>query len=819
MSYDYQVEDGGIQLKGTIYNDVVVGANGDVERLVVENSDIASNTSVIAGGTVLVLGGKVYETSLQADDARMDLISSDGKNFASAYQTRVTSNATFVVSSGCFASATALVDGGYMTVADFGSATAVSLGTGTVLYVNAGSVAREILVGNSATARFNANSNAGDIMVKDGGAAWFYSSVTLSGSLEIYGATRFLGGTVSATGLNVTMHLETHLPPSTTTITPFADASLDNFSGANLSLTLSNSQADGRYVLASNSTTFGGTITIKNMLGQALTTISLDQTKTISTGSYTLNIQDVALNPRYPTVTTKCLCLTVTTTPGNATWPYAWASAPINIKAITSSAFTFGSDSSYLTANGYAGSVGAGTFNTISGGTVTEDVYLNLNGSGSVARVVGGTGNNYVYLNNAGMVAHYIYGTYGTDGKSVNVVISQGKAAALVAAGQDTKIAGNVEIEFTSGNAATHTANIYGGVIGATETSSVEGNVDLVITGASLNGLVFAAGRAQDGSIASVAGDVNVTVSGATHTANSKITAGPTNWIVGGGMAVDGGSISVGGTVVINVSNSTVGYLVAGGMAQDQDSTAVVGKTNITISGVTTVTGSIYAGGYVANGGFSTVDESTIIINAAKGNTITIEGNIYAGSANPFRNGTTTVWDSTIVVGGSGTNLNFSGIVDGTVTNTPGSEEATSELVFSAFKGAFNGAIQNMDAISFTGNTAVDLTNGKATAENFVFDMSGRTKTNYGTSMADSDFMVSESSAIDIDFYTANLSSATTFALMDVLDEAIIGCATSIYKDGALLGSISFGESLTIEGQTFATKVENGVAKVVFTKA
>lgn len=819
MSYDYQIEDGGIQLKGTVYKDLTVGAGGDTERLVVEATDTASNTTVIAGGAVVALGGRVYETVLKADDARLDLICSDGTNFASSVNTKLTSNAVLVVSSGCLASATSIVGGGFMTVADFGSARLVNVGSGGTIYVNSGSVASEVLVASGGVARLNAGSTTTNLTVKDGGAAWLYSNVTIAGSLDIYGAARILGTAVSASGLKVNFHLETHLPvaSATTTITPFVDASISNFTGASFSVTLSNSQSTGLYVISSATTAFTGSITIKNMLGETLTTLSLGETKVVSTGTYTLAINNVALNPRYPTTLTSCLTLNVTTTAGNVTWPYAWPSAPITVKAVTSSSFTFGSDSSYLTANGYAGSL-SGNFGTISGGTVTQDLYLNLNGAGSAHVMIGGTGNNYIYLNNAGMIVKSLYGADGTDAKSVNMVIAQGKAAALVAAGQNTKILGDVNIEFSSGNAIVQTANIYGGAIAATKASAVEGSVNLTFTGASLNGLVFAAGRAQDGQTSEVKGDVTVTLSGATHTANSKITAGPTNWVVGGGMAVGGSTIIVDGTITINVVDSNVGYLVAGGMAQDQNSTSIVSKSVINLSGATTVGGNIYGGGYVAKGGFATVDESILNINAAKGNTITIEGNIYAGAANPYKNGTATVWDSTIVVGGSGANLIFDGIIDGGVS-TGVAPEAASELVFSAFKGVFAGAIQNFTTLSFIGNTVTNLTNGTASANNFVFDMNGRTKANYGSSMADSDFKAADASAIEVDLYAANLASATTFALMDVLDDTILGCATSIYKDDVLLGTISFGGSLTAEGSVYSTKIVGGVAVLTYAKA
>lgn len=817
MSYDSMLfEDGGRQAKGATYENKTVGLNGDTETLIITSADTAFNTDIIGGGTAYVMGGTATQTLVDADDARLFVWGIDG-NVGSAVGVSATNAGSVYVQSGAVINSAVITNRARLMIEN-SIGTNITCATGAQLHISSGAVVTgtEIMSGGSQIV--SAGGTSKDLTVDKGGIVIFKGGEgQLGGKVNIYGSVKFLSNcTANLNGSAVTFHLEGR----TASDTVFVDTPMENFTNGSFAITVSNSQEDGVYLLAKTTTampSFSSSISIVNMAGATIGTLKIDQTFTVASGTYSLAVKSVALDPRYPTKLSNVLCLTVTTTPGNVNWPSDWPNAPTTVKTAAAATSVI-LDSTYNTANGVAAVTASGTYGTITTNTAS-DFFVNIVAGSKIDKVIGYTQSNYLYLNGGNV--RYLYGSYKNNNTGVNITVASGIVRFLVAAGQDLTVAGNVNITFTANADVTHTANIFGGAIAIDKSSEVTGQITLSLTDANFNGLIFGGCRAQNAGITASANGIVINATGITQTPNHKgITSGTTNWIVGGGQALNGATVTA-ASVTINAVDSKLGQIVGGAEAKGSGAVGKVDNVAITLSGTTQVD-TIYVGGYADEGGKSIVSNASLTINSSSSssatNNITITGNIF-GAANPHNTGNSIVENLEITFTGLGDNLSFSGVVD--AVGKTNNSVTNSTLCFSAFSGEFSAKIKNFDTLKFAGNSAVDLVNGTATADSFKFDFSGRTSANYGTALADMDFKVGETSTLAVDLTTNQLRSSNTFALIEVgTDTTILGCSTIIYQDGISLGEVMFGETLTVDQKgTFATRIdETGKAVITFTK-
>ena len=581
MSYDSMLfEDGGRQAKGATYENKTVGLNGDTETLIITSADTAFNTDIIGGGTAYVMGGTATQTLVDADDARLFVWGIDG-NVGSAVGVSATNAGSVYVQSGAVINNAVITNRARLMIEN-SIGTNITCATGAQLHISSGAVVTgtEIMSGGSQIV--SAGGTSKDLTVDKGGIVIFKGGEgKLGGKVNIYGSVKFLSNcTANLNGSTVTFHLEGR----TASDTVFVDTPMENFTNGSFAITVSNSQADGVYLLAKTTTampSFSSSISIVNMAGATIGTLKIDQTFTVASGTYSLAVKSVALDPRYPTKLSNVLCLTVTTTPGNVNWPSDWPNAPTTVKTAAAATSVI-LDSTYNTANGVAAVTASGTYGTITTNTAS-DFFVNIVAGSKIDKVIGYTQSNYLYLNGGNV--RYLYGSYKNNNTGVNITVASGIVRFLVAAGQDLTVAGNVNITFTANADVTHTANIFGGAIAIDKSSEVTGQITLSLTDANFNGLIFGGGRALNTGITASANDIVINATGITQTQNHKgITSGTTNWIVGGGQALNGATVTA-ANVTINAVDSKLGQIVGGAEAKGNGAIGSVDNPAITSPG------------------------------------------------------------------------------------------------------------------------------------------------------------------------------------------------------------------------------------------
>ena len=239
-------------------------------------------------------------------------------------------------------------------------------------------------------------------------------------------------------------------------------------------------------------------------------------------------------------------------------------------------------------------------------------------------------------------------------------------------------------------------ANIYG----STNNADIGQSAGLSLftqSGCVYRGVVYGGSRAGGSGVSAAIGDgVTLRASGIVQRDNQKLLAagkGASAWLVGGGQAVGGGTLTVTATVnVLIYSGADVERVVGGGQASGSGSVAECGVTSVVVHNCT-VRGDIYGGGYADNGGVSTITGSAAVhIDGTEG-AVTVMGNIYGGGANPRH---TTGGGSSSVKGDS--LVRFSGkgadITVGTVSGDgyiAGTVQGTRRLEFYNFTGEFSG--------------------------------------------------------------------------------------------------------------------------------
>lgn len=250
-------------------------------------------------------------------------------------------------------------------------------------------------------------------------------------------------------------------------------------------------------------------------------------------------------------------------------------------------------------------------------------------------------------------------------------------------------------------------ANIYGGGYNA----SIGGIVQMSLYGGRpCSGLIYGGSFANNTAV-SIGSGIELSIRDFIQIDNVKmLKTGTTAWVVGGGTAVTGGSISA-RSVTITIDDCSIGRVVGGAQATGAGVSVSVASTAIYLSNSSSK--DIYGGGYAYAGGVSTVTGDTSIVITARDQVCMIDGNIYGGGANPYhvsQGGSSVVeGDATISFRGSGDMLGFSGKVsgDGAVAGTVLGEKL---LEFNSFTGAFDGTVTAFDTLRMIGASDVLFT-------------------------------------------------------------------------------------------------------------
>ena len=231
---------------------------------IIYNGGTASGGSVKGGTMFVANGGTVKGTELRTEGS---IILSAG---AKAYDL-VLSNSNLGMSAGAQLIRTSVCRGGKLAVSNSNVASDT-----------------QVLAGGTATIFSKATASGGNVM--SGGTLIFSSGAILTGTLNAAGTiTVKNGATVSNGTLNFNL---VDLKAGNRVI--LNDMSL--LAGANYSITVSGSQAEGSYKLANGAGAFNGTITVKNESGNTLGSLSIGGTLNAGGNSYTLTRNNAALS-------------------------------------------------------------------------------------------------------------------------------------------------------------------------------------------------------------------------------------------------------------------------------------------------------------------------------------------------------------------------------------------------------------------------------------------------------------------------------------------------------------------------------------------
>ncbi|MDD4817143.1 MAG: hypothetical protein PHI85_04140 [Victivallaceae bacterium] len=392
-----------------------------------------------------------------------------------------------------------------------------------------------------------------------------------------------------------------------------------------------------------------------------------------------------------------------------------------------------------------------------------------------------------------------LYGS--VNGGNAELLVDSSRVKSIIA-GAEVDVAGNVNASVGL-LAAASPCNVYGGG----NNVNVGGNIDLALTGGGYSGVVYGGSRAYAKTVA--VHDIAVSVGGIVHSDNQKLIAagkGNSAWIVGGGIADNGQTLTV-GAVNITLDGANIVRVVGGAQAQNAGSTATAASVNITVRN-STLAGDLFGGGYAYNGGTSVVYGGTAVTIDTTAANVTVMGNIYSGGANPsyYSKG-----GSTLVQGGS--TVTFTGLGEkltvGTVSGDgmiAGMVSGVRTLEFRDFYGEFSANVKNFDLLKFAGTSEITAGPGYG-ANTFKFDLTGRDASYQGVAF------IQDAAAFtfaDGDKLLQVELGATSgsYDLMAVEDEYMLdGLKVELFKNDALLCSFNYGE--TKDGYSLA--YSNGI--------
>lgn len=786
------------------YEDLIIGPDGDYERLIITSGQTSLDLEVLEDGELVVLYDAISYNTIISGGA--EVLSSGG----TAQGSYIASGGRQSIYDDCNAYDTYVAYRGTQWVM---GGTAYNTVVEGVQHVSRGGVASNTLVLSGGSQKVYSTSI--DTTISYGGVMMIYSGATLGGTTDIAGRVRFITSATATTSGDVIFHLEGRSEDDDA----FVEGSLENFVGATgFYVSISNAQADGDYQISEGMSDFTGSITITNIHGDTLGELTLGETLETSYGSYTLSIQQIALNSYQPTVFTDVLVLTVVTNESSIAWPTEWYAAPITVESVAAVSTLNIASTSYLTDGSYAVKVTGGTNGMIycdsSDGT---DCYINVTG-GTTTSITGAENcNNYIYI--AGGDVSSVVAASG-DALGSYITVEAGNISSLLAAGKNASISSSTII-IDAGDDSEHTANIYGGVV-ADQTVEVSGNINLEIKSGTFYGIVVGGGHLQVGSEDATAtvGNININIDNVTFSSNIAFGGNAsTDWLLGGVQVMGGSSsISVSASaqdVTINLTNSEVGKVVMGGRAEGENSYSSVNNTTLNISDNITITGDIYGGGYSISGGTTAVLGSSTINIDATDSSISLLGDIYGGGANPYGTGINICNSFYVNISGNSDNLSFYGELDG--QGSANNSVGYASLYFDEFSGEFNATISNFDSITFAGDTLITLTTEAFAPDQFVFDFNGRLSSNYENAFA-SGFGVTDETEFELNFLSTQLRADNSFTLLEIEDDAILGNSVDIYIGDIYYGTLDFGETTLTAGLygTFSCSIEDDKAVVTF---
>ena len=265
-------------LDGEIYSSTTVTATGNFH---VSSGGAANETAVNAGRMYVSNGGVASGATLTSGQIH---VLSDGElNHAT-----VNAGSMFVSDGATVNDVT--VNAGYAFISSGGVINGVEIASaGGYMYVSSGGVANDVSV-TSGQIRVSSGGVASDVTVDSAGQARIYSGGKLTGRMQFEeGAT-----IVTSSGAIIDFDIST--------VEPGAEARLNDLTrvpqmkNVNFTLTVSDTQAAGRYALAENASRFNKTITVQNTSGEALgTLIANDEPVFIGDMYYTLHLADGSL--------------------------------------------------------------------------------------------------------------------------------------------------------------------------------------------------------------------------------------------------------------------------------------------------------------------------------------------------------------------------------------------------------------------------------------------------------------------------------------------------------------------------------------------
>ncbi|MEA4863650.1 MAG: hypothetical protein VB042_10125 [Victivallaceae bacterium] len=269
-----------------------------------------------------------------------------------------------------------------------------------------------------------------------------------------------------------------------------------------------------------------------------------------------------------------------------------------------------------------------------------------------------------------------------------------------------TLINGSVLAMVNLADVTSNTGNIYAGGTDA----SVGGKITLNIAGSATYLGTICGGSFADSLNPTISGGIDIDVSGISQVNNSKITSARTDLLIGGGIAINGKTLTVNGGITIDISDgASLGSVVGGGYALTSGTSATVnGDIDLTIKDASTrsIYGAVYA--VVSGAAVSVVGNVSILIDATDA-AVSISGGITASG---YGNCTVT-GDKVVTFTGLGSNLTFSSSVYG-----------GGILRFDDYSGLFSGSAQ-MSKIAVSGDSEVEGAT-LISCNSFEFDITDR---------------------------------------------------------------------------------------------
>ena len=256
-----------------------------------------------------------------------------------------------------------------------------------------------------------------------------------------------------------------------------------------------------------------------------------------------------------------------------------------------------------------------------------------------------------------------------------------------------------------------------------TTTDIVEGNgvTNLVLEGregvvAEINNTL----RGSDGSVATSLTINNLKLTGNVYgggivTINNGADVRASGTAIAGGLGLEvAGDLSMANdsSLVINGGTYVNSILAGGSFTDNADAKITVsGETKIEInntgSEVLTISRNIYGGSYAAKGEITQSGDAYVVIDSS--NEVVLRGNIYAAGGNG--SGTLNMTGDTFVTfTGDAANLTFTGTVYGDDTNDT--------VIFKDFAGTFNGSLREVESLTISGKTQLELGRRQTTTAN-----------------------------------------------------------------------------------------------------